>query len=55
MQNKQEASIYSLKVDSQEYEAFLALILQQTCKRAVNWILSLDFVALNRKKSVLFC
>lgn len=53
IQNKQEASIYTLKVDSREHDAFLDLILQQTYKGVVNWVLSLDFVELNRKKSIL--
>lgn len=53
IQNKQEASICAVKVDSREYEAFLDLILQPTCKGVVNWVLSLDFVELNRKD--LFC
>lgn len=53
IQNKQEASTYTLKVDSKE--SFLDLILQQTYKGVVNLVLSLDFVEVNRKKSILFC
>lgn len=56
IQSKQEASIYILKVDSREYNAFLDLILQQTYKGVVNWVLSLDFVEPDRKKkSILLC